>query len=48
MQTVELSQRQSACPAELPEDYRLVGVERGHSLRVGKLTGGDTSWHESS
>ena len=28
METVELSQQQSARMAELPEDYRVVGVER--------------------
>ena len=28
METVELSRQQSACMAELPEDYRVVGVER--------------------
>ncbi len=28
METVELSEQQSARMAELPEDYRVVGVER--------------------
>ena len=28
METVELSRQQSACMAELPEDYRVVAVER--------------------
>jgi hypothetical protein len=28
METVKLSRRQIACMAELPEDYRIVGVER--------------------
>jgi hypothetical protein len=28
METVELSRQQSARMAELPEDYRVVGVER--------------------
>ena len=28
METVELSRQQSVCMAELPEDYRVVGVER--------------------
>jgi hypothetical protein len=28
METVELSRQQSACVAELPEDHRVVGVER--------------------
>ena len=28
MEAVELSQQQSACMAELPEDYRVLGVER--------------------
>jgi hypothetical protein len=28
MEAVELSQRHSACMAELPDDYRVVGVER--------------------
>jgi hypothetical protein len=32
METVELSQQQSARMAELPEDYRVVGVERRTSL----------------
>jgi hypothetical protein len=32
METVELSQQQSARMAELPEDYRVVGVERNAPL----------------
>jgi hypothetical protein len=32
MQAVELSQQQSARMDELPEDYRVVGVERGTPL----------------
>ena len=38
METVELSQRQSARMAELPEDYRVVGVERRTPL-VRKASG---------
>jgi len=38
METVELSQQQSARMAELPEDYRVVGVERRTPL-VRKPTG---------
>ena len=38
METVELSQQQSARMAELPEDYRVVGVERRAPL-VRKPTG---------
>jgi hypothetical protein len=38
METVELSQQQSARMAELPEDYRVVGVERSAPL-VRKPTG---------
>ena len=38
METVELSQQQSARMAELPEDYRVVGVERRAPL-VRKSTG---------
>jgi hypothetical protein len=38
METVELSQQQSARMAELPEDYRVVGVERNAPL-VRKPTG---------
>jgi len=32
METVELSQQQSARMAELPENYRVVGVERSAPL----------------
>jgi hypothetical protein len=38
METIELSQPQSACMAELPEDYRVVGVEHSAPL-VRKPTG---------
>jgi hypothetical protein len=38
MEAVELSQQQSARMAELPEDYRVVGVERRAPL-VRKPTG---------
>ena len=38
MEAVELSQHQSARMAELPEDYRVVGVERTTPL-VRKPTG---------
>ena len=38
METVELSQHQSARMAELPENYRVVGVERRTPL-VRKPTG---------
>jgi hypothetical protein len=38
METVELSQQQSARMAELPEDYRVVGVEHRTPL-VRKPTG---------
>jgi hypothetical protein len=38
MEAVELSQQQSARVAELPEDYRVVGVERRAPL-VRKPTG---------
>ena len=38
METVELSQQQSARMAELPEDYRVVGVDHSEPL-VRKPTG---------
>jgi hypothetical protein len=38
METVELSQQQSARMAELPEDYRVVGVDHNAPL-VRKPTG---------
>jgi len=38
METVELSQQQSARVAELPEDYRVVGVDHS-ALLVRKPTG---------
>jgi hypothetical protein len=38
METVELSQQQSARMAELPEDYRVVGVDHSAPL-VRKPTG---------
>jgi hypothetical protein len=38
METIELSRQQSARVAELPEDYRVVGVERRAPL-VRKPTG---------
>jgi hypothetical protein len=38
METVELSEQQSARMADLPEDYRVVGVERRAPL-VRKPTG---------
>jgi hypothetical protein len=38
METVGFSQQQSARMAELPEDYRVVGVER-RAPPVGKPTG---------
>jgi hypothetical protein len=38
METIELSQQQSARMDELPEDYRVVGVERSAPL-VRKPTG---------